>query len=63
MEQRLTVHKAALAALVEQAYKPADETTGTTMSGSVCRVCKWDSAPDFPEEHAPDCPLLRREER
>ena len=59
MNQRLALREAAHAALVEQAFRPEVETTGPTTSGSVCRVCRWDSAPEFPEAHTPACSLKR----
>jgi hypothetical protein len=29
-----------------------------SMSGMVCRLCGWDTAPDWPEEHEPSCLLF-----
>lgn len=28
-----------------------------SMSGYTCRLCGWDTSPDFPEEHNPTCVL------
>jgi hypothetical protein len=56
-EAALARAEARTAGLVKALFRPADDPR-LSMSGMVCRLCGWDTAPDWPEEHEPSCLLF-----